>query len=291
MLKKRHSTVKVFIALLAVIVCFIGALIAINAKLGLSQETIIGVSSLVAVALTWAAFSVSVGREATIIDQPSHYPPENMNSVKAGYLADGEVNARDFSSGFYYLAQRGYMDIVEYAQHEFGFIYKLYPENEDPAMQTLFKAIFGDAGNGDMIKLVNAKDRLISAVPTIKALIIKSVKKKKNREIADMTGKVNGFKTSLINTKGDNLKYIAERDEDYLFKVLPYAYAFAITSKLSSNYGPIKVKMPTWYQAYNVADDYEFDVVFYNAMLKYLPEQIKRDVLDELDERIRIGLN
>lgn len=290
MLKKRHSTVKVFIALLAVIVCFIGALIAINAKLGLSEETIIGISSLVAVALTWAAFSVSVGREATVIEQPSNYPPDEINSIKAGYLIDGELTTRDIVSGLYYLAQRGYMDIVEYAPREFGFAFKRFPEEEDAAIQTYFRAIFGDNGEGSMITLTDSKERLANAVPRIRNLVIKSVKKKKNREIADMTGKVIGFEKALINTKGDKLEYIIQRNDDYFFKVLPYAYSFAITSKLSSNFGPIKVNMPSWYKAYNIDDNYEFDVVFYNAMLKYLPEQFKSLVIDELNEQIKVGL-
>ena len=43
----------------------------------------------------------------------------------------------------------------------------------------------------------------------------------------------------------------------------------------------IDVKMPGWYHAYGVEDDYTFDVLFYNAMLRNLPQQLKTEVFDK----------
>lgn len=290
MLKKRHNTAKVFIAMLAVLICILAVLFSIDVHVGIGQIPLIFIPALSAIIMTWAAFSLTIGRDATIVEQITNYPPDDTNSLVAGCIIDGELSSRDIISALYYLAQKGYFDIIEYEPRKFGFEFKEYPENEDSAMIMLFSAIFKENKHGEFVKLTDAKTSLMSILPKIENQVIKSIRKKKNREIADITGKVLGFKKALMTTKGDELESIVKNDKEYIYKVLPYAYAFAITSKLSSNSEHIKMSIPSWYKAYNLPDDYEFDVVYYNALLKFLPEQFKKEIINELSFKQKYGI-
>lgn len=221
-------------------------------------------------------------------NQPSNYPPEGVNPIQVGCIIDGRVEERDIIAGFYYLAQRGYMIIREYELQHFEFESVTPPVKESDDIKTLYKAIFGK--DNKTVTLTEAKDRLVKAIPQVVTLTNKFVMRKKNREVADLTAQANEFRKTLISTKGKEAQNLLREDSNYIFKVLPYAYEFAITAKLASNFNIMDIEPPTWYIPYGVDDKYVFDVVVYNSMLRNLPEELKSTVFEELNIRARMGL-
>lgn len=220
--------------------------------------------------------------------QPSNYPPEGINPIQVGCIIEGRVEPRDIIAGFYYLAQRGYMIIREYELQHFEFEPVTPPVKESEDIKTLYKAIFGN--DNKTVKLTEAKDRLVKAIPQVETLTNKYVMKKKNREVADLTEQANEFRQMLISTRGKEAQNLLHKDSNYIYKVLPYAYEFAITAKLASNFNIVDIEPPTWYVPYGVDDKYVFDVVVYNSMLRNLPEELKNTVFEELNIRARMGL-
>lgn len=235
-----------------------------------------------------ASLILDSGADAEIVEQPSNYPPEELNPIQVGCVLNGKVDERDIISGFYYLAQRGYMIIREYELQRFEFEPVTPPVEESEDIKRLYKAIFGS--DNKTVKLIDAKDRLVATIPKVEHLTIKSINKKKNRELADLTGKARGFRKSLISNKGDVAKKILSEDPGYIYTVLPYAYELAITAKLASNFNIVDMEPPTWYYPYGVDEAYEFDVVIYNSMLRNLPDELKTVVFDEINIRARMGL-
>lgn len=223
-----------------------------------------------------------------VVEQESLYPPEGINPIQVGAVIDGRIDDRDIIAGFYYLAQQGYMDIVEYELKHFEFIAKNKPENESDDIQMLYKAIFGRKSR---VKLVDISNSLIKAIPKIEMLSVNIIRQNfKGQELADLTGKMLGFRKTVFNTKGKDAKSVLEQDPDYIFKIVPYAYSFAITAKLASNFNLITAPAPSWYKPYGVDDNYEFDILVYNSMLRNLPEELRTLVFEDLALRQRIGL-
>ena len=213
------------------------------------------------------------------------YPPEGLNPIQTGCIIDGVVNDRDIVAGFYYLAEKRYMDIVEYELQRFEFKALKEPTDEAEAIKILYRAIFDCETS---VKLVDAADRIAKAVPAVESKTIKSIRKKKNKEIADLTGKTRGFRKSLLNTKGEDAKALIEENPGYVYQVIPYAYEFAITAKIASNFDIKEMAPPAWYFPYGVGQDYKFDVIIYNSMLRNLPGELRREVFDKLN-RIQIA--
>lgn len=233
-----------------------------------------------------ASLILANGKETEIVEQPSNYPPEGLNPIQVGCVLNGKVDERDIISGFYYLAQKGYMIIREYELQRFEFEPVTPPVKESEDIKLLYKAIFGVEDK--TVKLIEAKDRLVEALPRVERLTIKSINKKKNRDLAELTGQARGFKQFLIHTKGDKAKSILIEDKNYIYTVLPYAYELAITAKLASNFNIVDMVPPTWYYPYGVDEEYVFDVVVYNSMLRNLPEELKELVFDEINIRARM---
>ena len=282
MLKKRHSTMKVSIAAIIAFVCIAVILWMLKNKIASFGNGSYLVAVVAAgILLTIYTISLTIGREFEIVEQPSDYPPEGIDPLLAGTIIDGQVNQRDVCAAFYYLAQKGYFDIREYELKKFEFTYNSYPENETAHLKQLFDAVFKHADIGDTIRLSDAAENLIAAVPRIEKTAYKSIASRKNREIADCSGRITGFKHSMIRNRGEKAGTLAAADPDYVYKVLPYAYAFSITAKLSRNFEAVDIAAPTWYKPYGVAEDYKFDVIIYNAMLRNLPEQLRNEVFSK----------
>ncbi|MBQ0040619.1 MAG: DUF2207 domain-containing protein [Clostridiales bacterium] len=285
MLKKRHSTVKVAIAMVIVALCAMGALYFIRSAYGFSRTYSVTLFAFIAIVLIFYMLSLTRWRDVVIVEQLSQYPPEGLNPIQTGCIIDGVVNDRDIVAGFYYLAEKRYMDIIEYELQRFEFKALNEPTDEADAIKILYRAIF----NGEKsVKLVDAADRIAKAVPAVEAKTIKSIRKKKNREIANLTGKTRGFRKSLLNTKGEEAKAILTENPGYIYQIIPYAYEFAITAKLASNYDIKEMDPPVWYFPYGVDEDYKFDVIIYNSMLRNLPGELRKEVFDKLN-RIQIA--
>lgn len=242
--------------------------------------------------LVYAGFSLTLGREAKIKNVPSFYPPAGIDPILADCVVDGSVSNRGITAAFYYMAHKGYMDIREYERGSYEFGFREFPHNESNAIKMLFYAIFDidhqhghhADGIGHSVRLSEAAGRLIKVVPKVRMSAFRQINSRRNRSIAEMTGLVNGFTETLLGADIEQLEEVASKDDDYLFKVMPYAYTFSIASKLPSRMESIEVKMPEWYHAYGIADDYRFDVLLYNAMLRNLPQQLKSEVFDKTRE-------
>lgn len=235
-----------------------------------------------------ASLILDIGTDAEIVEQPSIYPPEGLNPIQFGCVTSGKVEERDIISGFYYLAQRGYMIIREYELQHFEFLPVAPPVKESDDIKLLYKAIFGN--DSKPIKLTEARNRLVKEIPRVEQHTIKSIIKMKNRDLVDYTGKVRGFRKSLLCAKGEKAKEILREDPNYIFTVLPYAYEMAVTAKLASNFNIVDMMPPKWYYPYGVDDDYVFDVLVYNSMLRNLPEELRSTVFEEIIIRARLGL-
>ena len=235
-----------------------------------------------------ASLILASGKETEMAEQPSVYPPKGLNPIQMGCVINGKVDERDIISGFYYLAQKGYMIIREYELQRFEFLPVTPPAKESEDIKLLYKAIFG--GDNKPVKLVDAKDRLVNAIPRVEHLTLKSINKKKNIELAELTAMSRDFRQTIIKLRGEKAKNILAEDENYIYTVLPYAYELAITAKLASNFNIVDILPPTWYFPYGVDDNYVFDVVVYNSMLRNLPEELRTTVFEEINIRARMGL-
>ncbi len=279
MLKKRHNTRNTIIIALASFCGAILLLIFLKGSFNIPHYILEIIGLLVAISLLIMVFSLTTGRDAVIVNEPSDYPPERITPPQAGCIQDGVIDEREIISAIFYLAHKGYFVIREYELQKFEFIYHKYPLDEDRPMRVLFNALFGTSKEGDVVKLIDAKERLIKILPEFKKLIIKSITSRKNKEIAVLTGKVNGFIDNIINNPPEHYEKLVEEDEDYLYKIIPYVYAFAIASKIPSKFENIDVKSPDWYLPYGTPENYTFSVVIYSSMLRNLPNQFRAVVI------------
>ncbi|HHW94686.1 MAG TPA: DUF2207 domain-containing protein [Mogibacterium sp.] len=279
MLKKRYNTRNTIIIALAIFCGAILILALLKSKLNLPYLIPELIGLLIAVTLVIVVTSLTTGRDAVIVNEPSEYPPENITPSQAGCIQDGLIDTREIVSAIFFLAQKGYFVIREYELHQFEFIYGKYPMQEDRSMRLLFNGIFGKAKEGDIVKLIDARERLVKILPEFKKLVIKSIVSKKNKEIAVLTGKVNGFIETIINNSQERYADLVKEDKEYLYKIIPYAYVFTIASKLPSKFEKIYVDNPDWYLPYGTEDGYNFDVVIYNSMLRNLPNQFNNLII------------
>ena len=142
MLKKRHSTVKVAIAMVIVAFCAMGALYFIRSAYGFSRTYSVTLFAFIAIVLIFYMLSLTRWRDVVIVEQPSQYPPEGLNPIQTGCIIDGVVNDRDIVAGFYYLAEKRYIDIIEYELQRFEFKALKEPSDESDAIKILYRAIF-----------------------------------------------------------------------------------------------------------------------------------------------------
>ncbi len=235
-----------------------------------------------------ASLILDSGIETEIDEQTSLYPPKDLNPIQFGCILNGKVDERDVISGFYYLAQKGYMIITEYELQHFEFTPVTPPVDESEEIKLLYKAIFGPENK--TVKLSDCRERLVRTIPRVEHRTITSINKMKNRELVDITAQAREFRSMLIRTKGNKAAGLLAEDENYIYTVLPFAYELAITAKLASNFKIVNLAQPTWYRPYGVEDNYVFDVVVYNSMLRNLPEELKNTVFEEINIRARMGL-
>jgi hypothetical protein len=287
MLKKRHNTIHVIMLMLAAFICALVFLYVINRKAFMPRSEFAILAGVIAISLSYIAYALTIGRDAEIKNIPSDYPPGDIDPLIADCVVDGALSNRGITAAFYYMAYKGYLEITEYEKGAFQFTYIRFPYKESQAIRTLFRALFDNvddsSGSYNMhtVRLSAAAERLIYAVPMIKRRVFREINKRKNREIADMAGRVNGFLETFLDSSKQHVEEIAAKDGDYLFKIIPYAYAFTITSKIPAKMENIQVRMPEWYHAFGIDEDtYKFDILFYNAMLRSLPAQLKAEVFD-----------
>lgn len=102
-----------------------------------------GTLIMVLLRITW-------GRNPEITETVEFYPPEGLTPIDVGYIIDGTVDDSDMTATFFYLADKGYIDIDEYKKNKFKFT-RLgdLPESEKPSIQRFFRGIFGSSAFKD----------------------------------------------------------------------------------------------------------------------------------------------
>ncbi len=277
--------------MLAAFICALVLLYVINYRIGMPRADFVILTGVIAVVLAYSAYSLTAGRDAKIVSVPSDYPPEDIDPLLADCVVDGSLSNRGITAAFYYMAHKGYLEITEYERGMFQFTYLKFPYEESQAMRLLFRALFDNiddsAGSYSMhtVRLTAAAERLIYAVPKIRKRAYKELSSRKNREIADMAGRVNGFIETLLESSQEHIEELMKKDPNYLYSIIPYAYTFTVSAKIPAKMGNVDVGMPGRYHAFGIdEDDYSFDVLYYNAMLRNLPLQLKAEVYDKTHE-------
>ncbi|MBR0374760.1 MAG: DUF2207 domain-containing protein, partial [Mogibacterium sp.] len=93
--------------------------------------------------LVIAGMRFTVGRNPQVVKPVEFYPPEDMTPLDVGYVIDGRVDPDDMTSTFFYLADKGYMDIEETSKNNFKFTRLALPTQEKGSIQRFYKGIFG----------------------------------------------------------------------------------------------------------------------------------------------------
>ena len=105
-------------------------------------------------ALIWFMF----GRDERMVKTLEFYPPDELTPGEIGYIVDGSVDRRDIVANIVYMADKGYLTIEDYDDHNFIFRAVCEPPGiEPPYIQTLYDGIF--AGGRDKVRSDNMGTR------------------------------------------------------------------------------------------------------------------------------------
>lgn len=149
------------------------------------------ISILLSLAAAGAAFLLwwKVGRDNVVVETIQFHPPKEFNSVEAAFAYKGKVDANDVISLLVYLAQKGYIEIVEGQKGLFGnqdfTIRKLKEYDGNNAIERAFmKGLFRgfDITNKDQLK-----DKFYKTVNKI----LKMVNTKQNRQVLFYANSIN----------------------------------------------------------------------------------------------------
>lgn len=149
------------------------------------------ISILLSLAAAGAAFLLwwKVGRDNVVVETIQFHPPKEFNSVEAAFAYKGKVDANDVISLLVYLAQKGYIEIVEGKKGLLGnqdfTIRKLKEYDGNNAIERAFmKGLFRgfDVTNKDQLK-----DKFYKTVNKI----LKMVNTKQNRQVLFYANSIN----------------------------------------------------------------------------------------------------
>ncbi|MBQ6622593.1 MAG: DUF2207 domain-containing protein, partial [Mogibacterium sp.] len=111
-----------------------------------------GLIGTIALRITW-------GRNPQVIEPVEFYPPEGLTPLDIGYVYDGNVDDKDLTSTFFYLADKGYLKIEEYEKKKFRFVRtgNMMPDQEKRTVERFYKGIFGSSAFEDYDSVKAAK--------------------------------------------------------------------------------------------------------------------------------------
>lgn len=115
------------------------------------------------------------GREPQFAEPVEFYSPEGLDPVEVGCLIDGNVDRKDVTAMFFYLASKGYLKIKEKSKKDYEFIKAAdVPEKESKNVKTFFRGIFGKKASsreiGYTVGMEDAGKRLASAYDQVKTM-------------------------------------------------------------------------------------------------------------------------
>lgn len=117
---------------------------------------------------------LKTGKSPEFAETVEFYPPEDMNPVQLGYVIDNNVDTRDITAMFFYMAHKGYIKINQVSKKKFMFEKVAdVPAEEDKSTQRLFRGLFTSKADlkpaGYSVTMEEAGDRLGNAYETIKS--------------------------------------------------------------------------------------------------------------------------
>lgn len=83
---------------------------------------------------------------------------------------------------------------------------------------------------------------------------------------AQWAGRILGLKHFIETVEADKLKMMVEKDPQYFYHILPYAYVLGVTDKWAKQFERIAVEPPSWYYGY---DGSLFTAIWFTSMLSH----------------------
>jgi len=84
---------------------------------------------------------------------------------------------------------------------------------------------------------------------------------------AKWQGQILGFRDFIRNAEYDRLKLLSDKDPEYFYNVMPYAYVMGMSTKWAKKFDNIEVRQPGWYSTYS-AGDFIFTALWYDSMMR-----------------------
>jgi uncharacterized membrane protein YgcG len=84
---------------------------------------------------------------------------------------------------------------------------------------------------------------------------------------AKWQGQILGFRDFIRTAEYDRLKLLSDKDPEYFYNVMPYAYVMGMSTKWAKKFENISVRQPGWYSTYS-AGDFIFTALWYDSMMR-----------------------
>lgn len=120
--------------------------------------------SVISTAFAWILWKI-YGKDNIIKETLEEYPPENCNSLEFGWLYKGEVNNESIVSLLIYLADKGYLKIVDNGRIDTKFIKLKEYDGENEIEKKFFSEIFK---NSSEVKVSDLSDNFSNIFNEIK---------------------------------------------------------------------------------------------------------------------------
>ena len=146
-------------------------------KTFLSLSVIIPLISLLIIFIIWK----KIGQDDRIIENIEFYPPEGLNSAEVGYLYDGKAYPSHVASLLLYLANKGYIKIVELEENDkisYKFIKLKDYEGNKESEKVFLKELFKISKDGIEVTEKDLKNNFYK----VNRKVIKALSNRKNKK-------------------------------------------------------------------------------------------------------------
>lgn len=96
-------------------------------------------------------------------------------------------------------------------------------------------------------KNIFMRNFIVGMICIIGIFFFKAIMSKRTKYGNEILGRVRGFKNFIEVAEKDRLEALVEKNPNYFYDILPYAYAFGISKKWMEKFESIAMAPPTWY--------------------------------------------
>lgn len=107
---------------------------------------------------------------------------------------------------------------------------------------------------------------LIPFAATVVMMAVSPGMRRRTDKGAQWSGRILGLKHFIETVEADKLKMMVEKDPQYFYHILPYAYVLGVTDKWAKQFERIAVEPPNWYYGY---DGSLFTTIWFTSMLTH----------------------